>query len=290
VSNCRIWSYQDAAQFALLEIPSSTLAAEGVVPGETILVELRKGDRWPRDGKPKKNILGTITGFISGKPGTPDILPSSLYPKGVCGLNNLGNTCFMNSSLQCLNNTAPFTEYFLANKYKEEINKTNPLGNKGNVAEAYASLCKGLWSGQSASLAPRNVKSVISKYAPQFEGYNQHDSQELTGFLLDGLHEDLNRITKKPLVETPIADGRTDEDVADEAWKGHLSRNSSVVVDLFQGQLKSKVQCPDCDKVSVTFDPFMFLTLPLQQQSKKTIEASLVTIKDSHLNLVLYCM
>ena len=50
----------------------------------------------------------------------------------------------------------------------------------------------------------------VGRFAPQFSGYQQQDSQELLAFLLDGLHEDLNRVKKKPYVEIKDADGRPD--------------------------------------------------------------------------------
>lgn len=53
-------------------------------------------------------------------------------------------------------------------------------------------------------------KSSVGAFAPRFSGYQQHDSQELMIFLLDGLHEDLNRIKKKPYVEVQPSDGRPD--------------------------------------------------------------------------------
>jgi ubiquitin carboxyl-terminal hydrolase 4/11/15 len=70
--------------------------------------------------------------------------------------------------------------------------------------------------------------------------------KELLAFLLDGLHEDLNRILKKPVVELKEGDGRKDEVIAAESWENHLKRNNSIVVDLFQGQYKSKLDCPVC--------------------------------------------
>lgn len=105
-----------------------------------------------------------------------------------------------------------------------------------------------MWSGGSQSYAPRPFKSIISKHAPQFAGYQQHDCQELLGYLLDLLHEDLNRVTKKPYVETKDSDNRPDEVVSSEHWKNHLQRNQSVIVDTFQGyqtltrQASSRVQ------------------------------------------------
>ena len=56
-------------------------------------------------------------------------------------------------------------------------------------------------------MAPRELKSVIGRFAPQFSGYQQHDSQELLCFVLDGLHEDVNRIVKKPYVEIKEVSG-----------------------------------------------------------------------------------
>ena len=62
------------------------------------------------------------------------------------------------------------------------------------------------------------------------------------------------RISKKPYVETPEGEGRNDKEVAAEAWKNHTMRNKSVIVDLFQGQLKSTLICPDCEKVCCRSD------------------------------------
>ncbi|KAL0191467.1 hypothetical protein M9458_014165, partial [Cirrhinus mrigala] len=176
----------------------------------------------------------------------------------------------------CLSNTPPLTEYFLEDRYEAEINRENPLGMRGEIAEAYADLVKQMWLSRSSYVAPRTFKTQVGRFAPQFSGYQQQDSQELLAFLLDGLHEDLNRVKKKPYLALRDAEGRPDEIVAKEAWANHRLRNDSIIVDIFHGLFKSTLVCPECSKVSVTFDPFCYLTLPLPMKKDRTMEVFLV--------------
>jgi ubiquitin C-terminal hydrolase len=82
------------------------------------------------------------------------------------------------------------------------------------------------------------------------------------------LSEDLYRKIKKPHVDTTDSTGKSDEEASLEAWIKHLIRNESVVVDLFHGQYKSTLVCAICSKVSVTFDPYMTLPLPIPGKKK----------------------
>ena len=200
--------------------------------------------------------------------------------KGTVGLGNLGNTCYMNSALQCVRSVKELTEYFLTDKYKKELNPSNPLAHNGEVAKAYAALLREIYNGNSGnSFSPRHFKNTIGKYGPSFSGYGQQDSQEFLLFLLDGLQEDLNRIHKKPYIEKPDS---TDEMVsnkaelakfADTCWDIYKKRNDSVITDLFAGMYKSTVKCPVCSKVSIIFDPFNNLTLqlPVENMWSRTV-------------------
>ncbi|XP_017266836.1 ubiquitin carboxyl-terminal hydrolase 19 isoform X2 [Kryptolebias marmoratus] len=187
---------------------------------------------------------------------------------GFTGLVNLGNTCFMNSVIQSLSNTRELRDYFHDRAFEAEINCSNPLGTGGRLAIGFAVLLRALWKGTHHAFQPSKLKAIVASKASQFTGYAQHDAQEFMAFLLDGLHEDLNRIQNKPYTETVDSDGRLDEVVAEEAWQRHKMRNDSFIVDLFQGQFKSKLVCPTCSKVSITFDPFLYLPVPLPQKQK----------------------
>lgn len=75
------------------------------------------------------------------------------------------------------------------------LSRSNILGHKGEVAEEFGAIMKALWSGQFKYISARDFKITIGKINDQFSGYEQQDSQELLLFLMDGLHEDLNKVT-----------------------------------------------------------------------------------------------
>lgn len=72
-------------------------------------------------------------------------------------------------------------------------------------------------------------------------------------------------------VEDEEANGRPDAVMSRIAWEKYQKRNSSAVVDMFAGLLKSTVVCPECERVSVKFDPYMSLCLPLPTNTKRTL-------------------
>lgn len=264
----RLWNKYMSNTYEPLSKLDNTVQDAGLYQGQVLVIELQNEDgTWPRQ---------TVQPNFSASYSCQEPTSSQVQP-GICGLGNLGNTCFMNSALQCLSNTAPLTDYFLKDEYEAEINRDNPLGMKGEIAEAYAELIKQMWSGRDSHVIPRMFKTQVGRFAPQFSGYQQQDSQELLAFLLDGLHEDLNRVKKKPYLELKDANGRPDAVVAKEAWANHRLRNDSVIVDTFHGLFKSTLVCPECSKVSVTFDPFCYLTLPLPLKKDRIIEVFLVT-------------
>jgi len=186
---------------------------------------------------------------------------------GSVGFHNLGNSCYMNSVLQCLNRIEPLTDYFLKGMLSEDINENNPLGSGGRIAKSYAALLGDMWSGEYSILAPQELKGTVGNFAPQFNNLHQHDSQEFCSFLMDSIHEDLNRVKDKTFVEDVEGWGMDDHTAALESWRKHLLRHDSVIVDSCQGMHRSHLTCLTCRKESVKFDVYSNLSLSLDASS-----------------------
>jgi ubiquitin carboxyl-terminal hydrolase 8 len=135
----------------------------------------------------------------------------------------------------------------------------------------------------------------ICLHASQFGGSEQHDSQEFLSFLLDGLHEDLNRILKKPINEVTTTREEELEKLpqqiaSEQEWKIYRMRNDSIVVDFFQGQFRNRLECLTCHKVSpfeylhslhggllfwqtsTTYNSFMYLSLPIPSTKTSKVD------------------
>ncbi|XP_042873496.1 ubiquitin carboxyl-terminal hydrolase Usp2-like isoform X2 [Penaeus japonicus] len=238
----------------------------------------RQDSQADRDGRSSPILNGTIdkddgspprrqASTISSGSGSSGVLSEN---NGLVGLRNIGNTCFMNSVTQCLSNTRCLLEYLVRDGYSSDINTTIST-MKGDLIRAFASLLSDMWNEGADSSRALNTgpfKAQLQRFAPVFSGYQQHDAQEFLRKLLEGLHEDVNRVTAKPKpITEDIDDDLDDNQKAMESWKRYLRYDDSKIVDMFVGQLKSSLQCSVCGHCSVTFDPFWDLSLPIPSKS-----------------------
>merc|ERR1712059_165703 len=187
---------------------------------------------------------------------------------GLTGLRNLGNTCYMNSILQCVSNTPPLAHYFISRSFEEDLNEDHSE-TKGHVAYEFAEVLKNLWSSQFKSISPSDLKQMVGRFKVAFAGRDQQDSHEFCSKLLEWLHEDTNKVvrpSKEP--EQNFRDSR-DKGAAVTHWRNYLERNQSIIVQLFCGQTRSVLTCLSCQGESVTYREFTNLTLPLPETSNR---------------------
>jgi ubiquitin C-terminal hydrolase len=113
---------------------------------------------------------------------------SSKPPSGLCGLANLGSTCYMNSVFQCLSNIPEFTKKILA--FNDDVNAP--------VIGEYSKLIKQLWSGKSLSIEPSLLVDNVGNHLPRYNNYRQQDAQEFMNHFLHLIHAELS--TRETLI------------------------------------------------------------------------------------------
>ena len=179
------------------------------------------------------------------------------------GLNNIGATCYMNATLQCLSNTDKLTTYFL-NKFPYNPNNMNKI-----ISNAYYEVITNLWDrkNNNSSYSPDNFKLALSQENPLFAGVKANDSKDLINFLLERFHSELN-------VQNNVQDinyncnenDQLDENKMLSLFINEFKRNyNSIISDLFYGLMETKSQCLRCNQIKYNFQIYSFLEFPLEK-------------------------
>jgi ubiquitin C-terminal hydrolase len=106
------------------------------------------------------------------------------------------------------------------------LNRDNPLGTGGKLLEEFAELLRALWSGKLGEKSPSRFRTQLGKVNSQFSGADQQDAQEFLNYILDILHEDSNKVRKKPYVEALEDEWVAKTSlprVADESWRRYVN-------------------------------------------------------------------
>ncbi|KAG0667095.1 ubiquitin-specific protease doa4 [Maudiozyma exigua] len=208
------------------------------------------------------------------------------YQKGIdldflTGLENMGNSCYLNCIIQCILGTHELTKIFLNDSYEKHINLNSKLGSKGVLAKNFARLVHTMHdngtSGNDSSkkkkkivpVRPQQFKFACGSVNSTFKDMCQQDCQEFCQFLLDGLHEDLNQCGGNPPLKELSKQAEESREklsfriASSIEWERYLTTDFSVIVDLFQGQYASRLQCKVCQHTSTTYQPFSVLSVPI---------------------------
>ncbi|XP_046884085.1 ubiquitin carboxyl-terminal hydrolase 33 [Hypomesus transpacificus] len=193
-----------------LTVNLTTLRVWCYACGKEVFLERKLGPRSPlANNKPLPSLHATTSQESGRAPGSPTSLrvppagasedldmeteeEDELRTRGLTGLKNIGNTCYMNAALQALSNCPPLTQFFL------ECGGLVRTDKKPALCKSYQKLVSDLWhKNRNSYVIPTTLFQGIKAVNPMFRGYSQQDSQEFLRCLMDQLHEEL----KEQLVE-----------------------------------------------------------------------------------------
>ncbi|KAJ1922331.1 Ubiquitin carboxyl-terminal hydrolase 11 [Mycoemilia scoparia] len=212
------------------------------------------------------------------EPQTPYIIEGESNPLNVeTGLNNLSNTCYANSALQCLFNVPELTHYFLSHTHIRQLRHNSPNKNdERNIAKSYGQLMEEMVkSGKvgkgKGSMDTTPFFKTITQFSNLFDIEDQQDSSEFLNYLLNALHEGLNRVVNKPKTKLQEDKNMPEYKKAHIQWKDEKLREDSIITDLFQGQYMSRLTCTQCNHHSTKFETFKSLSLTVPSMGERRL-------------------
>lgn len=185
--------------------------------------------------------------------------------KGLSGLMNLGAKCFASSIIQCLSNTLSLTDYFISDKFKEDVNMSSSSFKKlpeSTVLINYHNLIRNMWD-ENQIIKPKSFMESVAFFHKKYFSMSQQDSHEFMLYLLDLLHRSIKYEIDVDIKGKVLSykDQLMKESL--ETWKRFYENDYSFIVDTFNGTTISNIICNKCGNKNALFEPYNSFSLSL---------------------------
>ena len=201
--------------------------------------------------------------------------------KGLTGLANLGNTCFMNSALACLSHTYELNLFLDKESFKKNLNnKPESL-----ILCEWDNLRKLIWS-ENCTISPGGFVGAIQKVARIkdrviFTGFAQNDLTEFLQFVTECFHNSISREVEMSIQGSALTDTDKLAECCYGMMKNMYKKEYSEFLNMFFGIHVSKVESLESDYRNITPEPFFNLAVPITEEAtlEKSIELYTLTEK-----------
>lgn len=197
--------------------------------------------------------------------------PDTVQMSGITSLENMGNTCYLNSTLQCLRHLREFNNLLFNSTRKiSKILQRNytdqpQIGYAVLLLINYIKLVTAMGNQNTARMSPICFRILFGESSQQFANCLQHDAHECLISILQLFHNVLAKNVKYHISGDPLTETDKLIEKAHQDWIIYYQRKHSLVLETFCGQIRTEMVCLNCHTPYYTFDPVMCIDLPLIQ-------------------------
>ena len=221
---------------------------------------------------------------------TPFSQKENIFTSGInyphqAGLQNIGQSCYMNATIECLSNIKS-----LSNNLLLKFGSFNP--EKQPLCLAYSNLIFRLLHTREKYINPQIFKDVIGKLNPLFEGNQAADAKDLIFFIIETLHKELMppsiNVNNFEIDFFQQEMNSNNENIVFQNFLKELKVNQTIVSNIFYGVFRSVMFCNGCKRNKFSFQTFNLLIFPLKKIKDYKIVKLGGAVNNKNLDLNLY--